>query len=147
MKLQVSALTLNYLELKDQLVASNFVGTQTAAKNLLKGVEGLNLKSVSGSKREVLENSLLQLLNSLTVFDAATDIKKQRALFKTISEQYAAFIKESGMSEMKLYQQYCPMALNNVGAYWFSKDSLIRNPYFGDEMLECGEVSATYEFK
>jgi Cu(I)/Ag(I) efflux system membrane fusion protein len=36
------------------------------------------------------------------------------------------------------------MALNDKGAYWLSEFEEIRNPYFGDAMLTCGEVVETY---
>lgn len=45
-----------------------------------------------------------------------------------------------------LYKQYCPMALNDKGAYWLSAQSDIKNPYFGDAMLTCGEVQETLTF-
>jgi Cu(I)/Ag(I) efflux system membrane fusion protein len=38
------------------------------------------------------------------------------------------------------------MANGDAGAYWFSKDKDIKNPYFGDEMLKCGETKETLEF-
>jgi Cu(I)/Ag(I) efflux system membrane fusion protein len=44
-----------------------------------------------------------------------------------------------------IYVQHCPMADNNKGADWLSKEKEIKNPYFGNSMLTCGEV--TKEFK
>jgi Cu(I)/Ag(I) efflux system membrane fusion protein len=35
------------------------------------------------------------------------------------------------------------MAEKDKGAYWFSETKEIRNPYFGDEMLGCGENRET----
>jgi Cu(I)/Ag(I) efflux system membrane fusion protein len=40
-----------------------------------------------------------------------------------------------------LYVQHCPMADNNKGADWLSTEKEIRNPYFGESMLTCGEVT------
>ena len=39
-----------------------------------------------------------------------------------------------------LYIQICPMANNNKGAIWLSREEEIKNPYFGDLMLSCGEI-------
>ena len=47
----------------------------------------------------------------------------------------------------KVYYQYCPMAFNNKGAYWLSNQSVIRNPYFGNEMLECGKVEDSVDYR
>ena len=40
----------------------------------------------------------------------------------------------------KLYQAYCPMYNNNKGAQWLSDSREIQNPYYGSEMMKCGEV-------
>jgi Cu(I)/Ag(I) efflux system membrane fusion protein len=37
------------------------------------------------------------------------------------------------------------MANNDQGANWLSTYSEIRNPYFGDMMLSCGETHDTIE--
>ena len=38
------------------------------------------------------------------------------------------------------YQQYCPMANNGDNSYWLSEKETINNPYFGEQMLTCGET-------
>ena len=45
-----------------------------------------------------------------------------------------------------VYYQYCPMAFNNKGAYWMSQDREIKNPYFGDKMLECGSLEDSLDY-
>ena len=45
----------------------------------------------------------------------------------------------------KVYSQYCPMADDNNGAYWLSKQEKVINPYFGEAMLTCGEVKQVIE--
>jgi len=45
-----------------------------------------------------------------------------------------------------VYYQFCPMAIDNKGAYWLSEESDIKNPYFGDAMLTCGETKETLKF-
>jgi hypothetical protein len=44
------------------------------------------------------------------------------------------------------YYQFCPMAFNDQGAYWLSRESDIKNPYFGSTMLTCGETRETLDF-
>lgn len=44
------------------------------------------------------------------------------------------------MAEAELYVEYCPMAFDNKGAVWVSSTKEVRNPYFGEKMLNCGEV-------
>ena len=48
-----------------------------------------------------------------------------------------------GLANKTAYYQFCPMANNDKGAYWFSETEEIRNPYFGDTMMGCGETKET----
>lgn len=73
----------------------------------------------------------------------ASSIEMQRAHFSTLSNEMAALIKSYGMKTGEIYLDYCPMALNNQGAYWLSSNKEIRNPYFGEAMRTCGEVKET----
>jgi hypothetical protein len=41
---------------------------------------------------------------------------------------------------MELFATFCPMAFDGKGTYWLSETKTIRNHYFGDKMMDCGEV-------
>jgi hypothetical protein len=47
--------------------------------------------------------------------------------------------KAAKLSPQPVYEQYCPMK----NAYWLSSEASIKNPYYGNEMLSCGEVKDT----
>jgi len=48
----------------------------------------------------------------------------------------------------KLNVAFCPMADHDKGADWLQIGDDIRNPFYGSEMLTCGEViSAVSEVK
>jgi hypothetical protein len=68
------------------------------------------------------------------------DINTLRAKLNTIQPHIYALSKILKDNDKPLYKQFCPMAFKNKGASWMSTDSIIRNPYFGDEMLDCGSV-------
>lgn len=74
---------------------------------------------------------------------AATDIEVQRTAYSTLSNDFIALVKKSGLNSGELYVDYCPMALNDKGASWISPNKEIRNPYFGEKMMTCGEVKET----
>ncbi len=84
----------------------------------------------------------MKVLNSLTAdaksISATQDIKKQRESFKSLSKNTYELIKVSKLSE-PVYYEYCPMA----DANWLSKESAIKNPYYGSQMLSCGKVVET----
>ena len=48
--------------------------------------------------------------------------------------------KTFGSPNDTLFVEFCPMADNDRGANWLSKNKEIKNPYFGTSMLKCGEV-------
>ena len=72
-----------------------------------------------------------------------TDVEEQRQQFDFFSQALIKTIKVFGISDDTLYVQHCPMANNNEGADWISKEENIQNPYYGDKMLKCGIVKTT----
>lgn len=116
----------NYLQVRTALVNSDAEGVQTAAGNLAESF---------GEEREEIKSLSMELSKT-------DDIEKQRTLFSALGEKIEPLFKE-GLGEGTIYKQYCPMAFNNTGGYWFSDVDEIRNPYFGDKMLKCGKVTET----
>ena len=76
---------------------------------------------------------------------ATADIEEQRVAFSALSNDFIALAKKSGVSSGQLYVDFCPMAMNDKGAYWLSGDKAIQNPYFGEKMMTCGEVKETIQ--
>ena len=65
----------------------------------------------------------------------------QRSYFAKLSSAILNVSKAFGVINLTYYEIYCPMANDGSGAYWLSKERVIRNPYFGEKMLGCGEVT------
>lgn len=74
---------------------------------------------------------------------AASDIEAQRTAYSALSNNFITLVKKSGVNSGELYVDYCPMAMNDKGASWISPNKEIRNPYFGEKMMTCGEVKET----
>ena len=70
--------------------------------------------------------------------EGASTIDEHRKSFDQLSELMFALVKNNTFEGIKIYKQFCPMAFNNEGAYWLSKNENILNPYFGEKMLTCG---------
>ncbi|RPD97673.1 efflux RND transporter periplasmic adaptor subunit [Aureibaculum marinum] len=130
----------DYLEVKNALVKDDSKKVADDAKKLL---DKLNLIDMTLLKDNNAHNHWMKLekeLKSSTKSIAETsDIKEQRNHFKHLSSHLGTAIQLFGVNE-KVYNQFCPMADNNKGAYWLSKEEKVLNPYFGDAMLTCGEV-------
>lgn len=73
----------------------------------------------------------------------ANDIEIQRAAYYDMTKDMIELIKKEGLSSGEIYVAYCPMAFDDKGASWITNSKEIRNPYFGDKMLKCGEVKET----
>ncbi|SHN40736.1 DUF3347 domain-containing protein [Chitinophaga sp. CF418] len=76
---------------------------------------------------------------------AAADIEAQRTAYADLSSNFISLVKKSGMNSGALYIDFCPMAMNDKGAYWISANKEVKNPYFGEKMMTCGEVKETIE--
>ena len=118
-----------YLTLNQALVNSSLEEAKIAAHTL----ELVAKEHANGS---------LVATNAVKIAEANT-ISEQREALADLSQALIALVKESGVASGEVYVDYCPMALNNTGAYWLSSEKGIQNPYFGDQMLTCGETKET----
>jgi len=75
-------------------------------------------------------------LNHLDHLDGLEHIRRE---FNTLSQVLAYSIQQFG-AEGPVYRQFCPMAFEEAGAYWLSRDEEITNPYLPEDMLRCGDV-------
>jgi len=82
-----------------------------------------------------------------TVRDAAdlgSELEEQRTRFRTLSETLVALVDafppSAGVAP-RLYVVHCPM----VPADWIQAGDQVKNPYYGESMLGCGEVARTIE--
>ena len=135
----------NYIKLKDALVKDDADDVIIEAKNTLSSLTKVDMKLLKDEKAHtdwmVLHKEIESSVNSIS---EETNIKAQRSHFKRLSMHLTSAIETFGINE-KVYSQYCPMADNNNGAYWLSKQEKVINPYFGEAMLTCGEVKQVIE--
>jgi Cu(I)/Ag(I) efflux system membrane fusion protein len=73
-------------------------------------------------------------------------IDTQRTAFSGLSDQLYKAIKTFRLMGKTVYYQFCPMFNNGKGAYWVSNTKEIRNPYYGNKMIDCGETKETLEY-
>lgn len=126
---QLNLVYQQYLLLSKALVDSDMAGAKEAGMAVELGAKAIS----NGAK-------LASLAAKIT---AATNIETQRTLFADLSNEMLAKVKAVGLQSGEVYVEYCPMALNDKGASWLSNHKEIRNPYYGESMLECGEVKET----
>ena len=137
----LSPLLHSYYELKDALVKGDATAAATKAAELLKAVNGVDMKTLSPG-----EHKAFMPLQEKLSFDArhiseVKDISHQREHFASLSLNMATLAKGAKLSDQPIYKDYCPMKK----MYWLSAEAAIKNPYYGNEMLTCGQVKETLQ--
>ena len=142
---QLKAVFNDYIKLKNALVKDDSNSVISESKRLVDNLSKVDMKLLIDKEAHnhwmSLENEIKTAAISIS---NASDIKGQRNHFKQLSSHLTNAILLFGVNE-KVYNQFCPMADNNNGAYWLSKEEKVINPYYGDAMLTCGEVKQVIE--
>ena len=139
-KHQLTLITNEYFKLKNDLVESDFSSAKRRLPNLRQtfselkeGVLEENAHQAWMALHEIFDESLNQLKGS-------NNIDELREHFSSLSDALIEAVEKFGTQLEAVYLAYCPMAFDDQGAYWLSEFEDIKNPYFGDMMLRCGEV-------
>jgi hypothetical protein len=132
----------SYFAVKDALVKTDGNLAATKAAYLLNSINSVKMESLT--KEENVE--WMKVMKDL-VFDAehiseTKDAGHQRDHFTSLSKNMYSVMKVS-KQETPTYYQFCPMANKGKGANWLSKENIVKNPYYGSQMLGCGKVVET----
>ena len=128
-----------YLDLKDAFVASRKNRVSTSAKALRK-----KLAEVPSDLGPQEKGHLVKIIDMLTAISDGVSLEQQREYFVILNENMVALINAVSGLNLHLYLQKCPMANNSKGAVWLSNSKAIKNPYYGEEMLNCGSIIETF---
>ncbi|WP_114750447.1 efflux RND transporter periplasmic adaptor subunit [Pleomorphovibrio marinus] len=142
---QITETVKAYLPLKDAFVESDPQMVLSKIAPLKKEVENVQDEDLDQNSLEEWKGIKRRLLRSLEGMGEANEIGAQRKHFEDLSEEMIEAVELFGVIGLTLYRQFCPMAFDDQGAYWLSAEKEIKNPYFGDEMLTCGDLKETYE--
>jgi membrane fusion protein, copper/silver efflux system len=142
-KTQLNSVLKTYLDLKNSLVASDSKVAQEKAQSLTAAITKVDADKLEGNQKEIFAKSGEKIKINADHIAKATSIDKQRESFSSVSDELFQILKAIKISDDKIYKDYCPMANDNNGAFWLSEKKEIANPYFGKQMLTCGEVKET----
>ena len=90
-------------------------------------------KAVTGDNMKMLPPEVAKQADTLA---QAKDLKAAREAFKPLSASLIKYLAGNKTAKASYQQVYCPMA----DANWLQIGKDIRNPYYGKEMLDCGEL-------
>jgi hypothetical protein len=126
---QLNAVYQHYIHLTTALTNSDEAEAKVAANAIEAGAKDLQNGNAIATAASKITN--------------AQGIEAQRAAYEDLSMQMISRLKSAGVENGELYVQHCPMAFDDKGASWVSSQKEIRNPYFGDKMMKCGETQET----
>jgi Protein of unknown function (DUF2911)/Protein of unknown function (DUF3347) len=144
LKAQLAPVLAAYYGLKDALVADNGKLAAENGKAMKLALGKIDAKKWAAKDRTAYESLAKKMeTDAEHIGDNPTKIDHQREHFISLSTSLLAITKSLKINSETAYLQFCPMANNNKGAYWLSKDNKVKNPYFGKSMLTCGSVKET----
>lgn len=130
---KLSKIYTSYIALKNALVKSDSASAQAKAILLMENLTGYEgCESTAVTAKKISDEKTLSL---------------QRKAFTAVSSDLIALFKHADLSNGTIYVQHCPMANKGDGGDWLSSEKDVKNPYYGDEMLECGSVTEEIKAK
>lgn len=132
-----------YFTLQDTLANDDVEGSRAALAAFVKTVEALSGDSLSGDAKVFWRQKREAMLSARPNGSDTPGLGDMRQRFKVFSDAAIAVGRSLGGPDSEgLMLFYCPMAFDDRGAEWLQNSEDLRNPYFGDMMLKCGEMRA-----
>lgn len=126
----------SYYQLKDALVSSDAKTAAAQATLFIKRTKGIEVKSLPAPTAKVFSKVSASMVEQATAIMLSQDVEKQRKYFSALSDDMYDLVQSGGVSTSVVYRLYCPMKKQ----HWLSKESAVKNPYYGQKMLTCGKV-------
>ena len=117
----LSALLPPYLTIQAALAGDSTQGVAAAAKDLADAARAAGQPALADAAARV---------------GSAPDLKAARDAFKAVSNPIADWTLADNTTKGQYTVIHCSMAPGS----WVQKDKAVRNPYYGKEMLTCGDL-------
>lgn len=119
----LKAVVASYLEIHAQLAADRVDAITAPARAI-------------AAKAAAMGEPGEPIVKAANALAEAPDVKAAREAFGALSDAVIAAGTAEGWKDVQPVKlAYCPM----VKRSWLQKDEQIRNPYYGSQMLTCGE--------
>ncbi|CCO23652.1 efflux RND transporter periplasmic adaptor subunit [Maridesulfovibrio hydrothermalis] len=140
-KAQLGKVYTSYSAFTEALAADNMQLAQKQAALMTEELKKVDHGSLSEEAHMVWMGALKNINDGISAIREAKDIVGIRAGLEPLSYGMIDAVEKLGIkSTQPVYEVFCPMAFDFKGAKWLQSDENIRNPYFGEAMLQCGEV-------
>ena len=140
-RVQLAKVFDRYFTMQQDLADDKSASAAGAAKEALDALKDVDMGLLTGEDHDKWMQASTQAQTILTKAAQTEEIKSQRENFYLLSQHLTELARRFGAaSEGPFYLLHCPMAFDNSGADWLQLDDQTRNPYFGEQMLQCGGV-------
>jgi protein SCO1/2 len=126
------------------LPPADFKAILAAYLDVQQSLSADSLAAVGPSARSIASrlprvDSAEAILSPAIVLERSSDLASARTAFGRLGDALLVSIKASNMPLTDGVQvAYCPMAKK----YWLQKGAEVRNPFYGQSMLDCGRIVA-----
>jgi len=131
-----------YFDLKNALIKANTASAAEKANDLSQALSSVKMEKLQDAQHIVWMKVYKNLIAASESITKSKNAEAQRAQFITLSENMYALMKVAQL-ETPVYYQNCPMYNDGKGANWLSLENNVKNPYYGSQMLTCGNTIET----
>lgn len=133
-----------YLQIKNALTKDDSKGAAAAAKELIATLNNSSSTSLDTKLKNTYNGFVANAKAHVKhIVDNTGKMEHQREYFSLLSKDIYGLIKAFG-TKQTVYQDYCPMYGDGKTGYWISETKEVINPYYGSEMLNCGNIVQTF---
>ncbi len=135
---QIADVLRGYFTMQTALANDDMAAARDALAALHSAVEGVSDQELSEPAREHWHRERTNLQIIIEALEEQEELPELRQTFSQLSGEMEALVYRFGAgSAGPVYRVHCPMAMENLGAWWLQQSEEIRNPYFGATMLKC----------
>lgn len=142
---QLGSLTDAYTDISSTLANDDFAKALESLNRFEQALSNIEMNQIQDPQQmQVWMQKAKDINQQVQSMNGIEEIGSFRTQFADLSNKLVETMTQFGVSQT-LHLQFCPMARNQEGAYWLSKDEEIVNPYMGQKMLTCGSTEQTLQ--
>lgn len=130
----------NYLGIKNALIDGNSDKAAASSAAMFDSMKGFD-KSLLTAEQKKIYDDIESDLKEHAEHISKSKLDHQREDFAMMSKDMYDMVKAFGAGTT-LYHDHCPMFKD--GSMWLSESKDIRNPYYGEKMMDCGSVEEMF---
>lgn len=130
-----------YLTLATSMAGEDSESARAAARNALRSVDRVDLAGAAPGALETWLRVSAQMRDALQHIADAGDLDAMRRPLQMLTRHVETMLRSFESDAFgEYFLAFCPMAFEDEGATWIQSERAIANPYFGSQMLTCGEI-------